>query len=610
MTLRSQCGRGVLWVALAALFGSPVLWGQTQDSPGSPGSQAAPSASATEKTQASPSPAQDPEKKSENKQELSMQDTGPTFKVRVNLVQVRAVVRDSSNKPVENLRREDFLLYDQGKLQGITTFNVETTNTRKAKSEAAAKTQENGVEKSSDATLSLPERFVALVFDDAHLTMEDANFSRVSAGKFLDSISPNDRVAIYTTSGQITQEFTSDKEALKKTLLGILPRALMDSGRTECPDVSHYMADQIENQRNDQVFAVVVEETIQCQFNGDRSKIAFAQSIARGASMRALNAGDTENNFTYRHLEDILRRLSGMPGERVMLMVSPGFQLASQYLDEMGIIDRANRANVVINTLDARGLYTPEVLGDISRRNGDTLKTGGYKTTYRVAAQSEATNVLRDFAYGTGGTYFGNSNDLAGGLRVAGTAPETSYVLGFSPQNQKMDGRYHTIKVSLAGKQKYSIQARRGYYAPKKVNDPLELAKAEIQEAVFSQEEIGDLPLELQTQYFKTEQAARLSVVSHLGMKSIHFRKADGRNVDNLTMATAIFDENGNYVTGGEKILEMKLRDTTYERMSRTGLTVKSSFDVKPGRYLVRQVVRDSEGAQMAARNGAVEIPY
>jgi hypothetical protein len=326
--------------------------------------------------------------------------------------------------------------------------------------------------------------------------------------------------------------------------------------------------------------------------------------------MRALNAGDTENNFTYRHLEDILRRLSGMPGERVMLMVSPGFQLASQYLDEMGIIDRANRANVVINTLDARGLYTPEVLGDISRRNGDTLKTGGYKTTYRVAAQSEATNVLRDFAYGTGGTYFGNSNDLAGGLRVAGTAPETSFVLGFSPQNQKMDGRYHTIKVSLAGKQKYSIQARRGYYAPKKVNDPLELAKAEIQEAVFSQEEIGDLPLELQTQYFKTEQAARLSVVSHLGMKSIHFRKADGRNVDNLTMATAIFDENGNYVTGGEKILEMKLRDTTYERMSRTGLTVKSSFDVKPGRYLVRQVVRDSEGAQMAARNGAVEIPY
>jgi hypothetical protein len=63
-------------------------------------------------------------------------------------------------------------------------------------------------------------------------------------------------------------------------------------------------------------------------------------------------------------------------------------------------------------------------------------------------------------------------------------------------------------------------------------------------------------------------------------------------------------------VTGGEKIIEMKLRDTTYDRLSRSGLTVKTSFDVKPGTYLVRQVVRDSEGAQMAARNGAVVIPY
>ena len=44
--------------------------------------------------------------------------------------------------------------------------------------------------------------------------------------------------------------------------------------------------------------------------------------------------------------------------------------------------------------------------------------------------------------------------------------------------------------------------------------------------------------------------------------------------------------------------------------MSRSGFTVKSSFDIKPGTYLVRLVVRDAEGAQMAARNGAVNIPY
>jgi hypothetical protein len=39
-------------------------------------------------------------------------------------------------------------------------------------------------------------------------------------------------------------------------------------------------------------------------------------------------------------------------------------------------------------------------------------------------------------------------------------------------------------------------------------------------------------------------------------------------------------------------------------------LTIRSSFDVKPGAYSVRLVVRDAEGQLMSAQNGAVEIPY
>ena len=194
---------------------------------------------------------------------------------------------------------------------------------------------------------------------------------------------------------------------------------------------------------------------------------------------------------------------------------------------------------------------------------------------------------------------------------MIGSAPEVSYVIGFSPQNEKMDGSYHSIKVKLTGKQKYEIQARRGYYAPRKLNDPKEQERQEIQEAIFSRDEIMDLPLELQTQYFKKDQSeVQLSVVSRLQLKGMHFRMADGRHNDSLTFATAIFDDNGNFVTGGEKILQMRLLDTTYEKVLRTGVTLKSSFDVKPGKYLVRQVVRDSEGSQMAARNGAVDIPY
>ena len=601
---RNPLCRRVFWLALTIFLSAVIPSAHGQD----PGPAAAPE---------KPPPAnpQDAKPKADNASEISQVDSAATFKVRVNLVQVRVIVRDSSGKPIENLKREDFLLYDQGKLQNISNFSVENAETRLQRATMAAKTQEDAAipgDTSANKPPVLPQRFVALVFDDTHLSLEDATWARSQSGRFLDSTGATDRVAIYTTSGQNNLEFTSDKAALHRAILGVVPRPVLGQGiGSDCPNITHYMADQIVNKNDPTAAAVAIEDTIQCLFNGDETKTSQANSVVQGAAIRALSVGDTENQFTYRHLEDVLRRLSSMPGERLLLLVSPGFILTTSYLDESSIIDRANRANVVINTLDARGLYTPDLLGDISRPSTGSPRTAGLEATYRLSAQQEQDYVLRDFAYGTGGTFFHNSNDLQGGLQLAGLAPEVSYVLAFSPLNRKWDGQYHLIRVELAKKSKLTIQARRGYYAPRKVNDPHELAREEIQDAIFSQDEISEVPLDLQTQYFKNEaEGARLSVVSRLEVKNMHFRKTEGRSQDEITLATAIFDENGNFITGGEKTVQMRLRDATYERLAHTGLTVKSSFSVKPGRYLVRQVVRDSEGSQMAARNGAVDIPF
>jgi len=551
----------------------------------------------------------------DNKAEVSSRDTGTTFKLRVNVVQVRVVVRDQHGEPVQGLKREDFLLYDQGKLQTVSTFGIETPKTRLQRAELAAKTQQASEgEPSAEEKVVMPQRFVALAFDDIHLQLQDAVTVRLAAKKLIENMTPTDRMAIYGTSEQVKQDFTGDRQVLEDTLIKIVPRPKM-GGATDgsgCPDVSHYMADQYLNKSDSQVFEVVTQDVLDCMYGGDQRERASAQVQAQQALRIALTTGDTDNDFTYRAMEDFIRRLSGMPGEKILVLAGPGFLLTTEQQQETGIIDRANKANVVINTLDARGLYTPDIGGDISKPNSDTFKTAGYKNLYRVSEQTANSYVMMDFAYGTGGTFFHNSNDLAGGFQKAASSPEICYVLGFSPQNQKMDGRYHSIKVAMATKAaRYEIQARRGYYAPRKVDDPQEQAKQEIAEAVFSQEEIHELSVDLQTQYFKMQsEEAKLSVVSRIDLKGMHFRKENGRNWDNLTVATVIFDENGNFVTGGEKMLEMKLLDTTYDRLSRTGLTMKSSFDLKPGKYVVRQVVRDSEGAQMAARNGAVVIPY
>jgi len=542
--------------------------------------------------------------------EVVTRDSATTFKVRVNLVQVRVVVRDENGKVVENLKKEDFQLFDNRKPQTISTFSMETPASRAA-SVVAVSTPEADVEKAPGAVAGLPQRFVSLLFDDIHLTMQDSLTVRTAATKMFDALAPSDRVGIYTTSGQVTQEFTSDQEILKDALSRIIARPVGNAEFHSCPDISYYQANLIVNGNDSQALAIAAEETVQCAFGGDESKGAAALSMARSEADRSLNAGDNSTGYAYRHMEDAMRRLSGMPGQRKLVFISPGFLLTTLFAERSDMIDRANRAGIVIDSLDARGLYTPDLAGDISSPTGDSYKTLGYKSTYRASAQSAQSAILEDFAYGTGGTYFHNRNDLDVALRQAVGAPATSYLLGFSPQNLKLNGSLHTLRVSLVGKTKYSIQARRGYYAPRTLKTPEETAKEEIQEAVFSQDEIRDLPVDLQTQFFRKDQTqVRLSVLAHLDLKTIKFRKVEGRNHDDLTLATVIFDENGNFVTGGEKIVEMKLLDSTLERLDHSGITVKSSFDVKPGTYLVRLVVRDKEGELMAARNGAVVIPY
>ena len=102
----------------------------------------------------------------------------------------------------------------------------------------------------------------------------------------------------------------------------------------------------------------------------------------------------------------------------------------------------------------------------------------------------------------------------------------------------------------------------------------------------------------------------RISVLTHIDTRELRFRKQDDRNLDNLTFVTVVFDQDGHEVIGQEKLLELRLRDLSVQKYAQTGITIRTSFDVKPGTYLVRAVVRDSESGEISGLNRTVEIPY
>jgi VWFA-related protein len=559
-------------------------------------------------------PTTPPSNSSDSTQEVNTRDSATPFSVRVNLVPIRVVVRDAHGQAIPNLRQDDFRIFEDGKPQLISHFSVETPAPAAQPLPETSSSHPAESEK-APAVLARPARFVALLFDDVHLPFgELARIRNIADDYVKSSFQPSDRFAIFTISGQSQTDFTDDRAKLHEALQGVQPRPVTAGSATgigECPSINYLQADLIINQHDLQATTVATRDALACQFNNNQQFLSAAQGTAQAMALHILSTADVQTQYSFQRLKEIVRRMTALSGQRLIVLMSPGFLIPNREYDLSEVIDSAARSNITISTLDARGLYTVDALPDVSAKPTGDPTLSGFHTSYRFQQESRQSDVLWSVANGTGGQGFANSNDLAEGFRRLVATPETSYLIGFVPQNLKYDGHFHSLKVALTSKEKYTVQARSGFYAPKRLETPADAVKQEIEEAVLSQEEQHGLPIQLHTQYYKVDATdAKLAILAHVDIGRIRFDKLDGRNKNDLTIVAALFDRNGNFVTATEKVLEMRLRDTTLERLSHTGVTVKTSFDVKPGAYLVRLVVRDSQAAQLSAENGVVEIPY
>jgi VWFA-related protein len=550
------------------------------------------------------SQAPSPPTPSDKAPEIASRDTTPTFNSKVNLVSVPVVVRDQKGHPIGTLKKEDFQLFDKGKLQVISRFSLEKADGRVKPMEVTATDPDLDKDKAPGGPPPA-SRFVAYLFDDMFTSFGDLARARIAAGKHLaESMLPADRIAVYTTSGKTMLDFTDDREKMQETMNKIMPQSRMMSGIGECPNVSQYMADLIVDKDDPMALQAATQDAIAC---GTPPQIAGSQ--AKMAAQRVHSMADADTQVSLSVLKATVSRMAAMPGQRTIVLVSSGFLVSLDHrVDEMDVIDKAIRANVTISSLDARGLWALIPGGDASQPS--TGPPSGLKTQYQFASAQAQGDVLAAMADGTGGAWFHDNNDLQEGFRRTGATPEFMYVLGFSPQNLKFDGSYHALKVTAKDTKGVSLNARRGYYAPKHSVNATEDAKEEIRVAVFSREEMSDIPVELRTQFFKSSDTnAKLAVLAHVDMRHLHFKKAEGRNGNTLSVVAAVFDRNGILVGAVQKDVEMRFKEDTFSARLDAGVSMKTSFDVAPGSYVVRLVVRDSEGQTMAARNGVVEIP-
>ena len=390
----------------------------------------------------------------------------PKIEVKVNAVLVPVVVRDSQGHAVRDLKKEDFQVLDRKKPQVVSGFSIQQRAAVESKPATAdpassSRSADPAQQQPIQPQATQPQRFFVFLFDDLHISGSDLMHLQKTAGKILsESLADSDMAAVVSLSGT-SSRMTRDRAALQDAIANVKVRSLYRHIGHECPDVDYYQADLIENQHNNQAFEAAVDDALNCGHLDNRH---LAEHLASAAVRRALELGDQDVRVTLAFVWSIVKRMAVLPGNRTLILMSPGFLTVTPeaMTDKSRILDLAAQNSVTISALDVRGLYTTSL--DASERASGDLETSS-QFRYHSDSMSLDEDVMAELADGTGGTFFHNSNDLAGGLQKLTAAPECVYLLELSLQNVKQDGAYHPLKVTVdqAG---LKVQARRGYFAP------------------------------------------------------------------------------------------------------------------------------------------------
>ena len=459
--------------------------------------------------------------------EMAQHDEPATFKTHVNLVMVPVVVRDKSGKAVGTLKKEDFQLFDKGKPQDINRFSVE----KPGEHGDEVKTADNNTGEGKPTPVDIPDRFVAYVFDDIHINFGDLARTRQSAIRSMANLRPTDRAAIFTTSGQVTLEFTDDRNKFNETLLRLMPHPIARSTTQECPDISYYMADLITNKNDPQAMQAAAAETVICMNLQDPSQ---APMIVRGISQRVLGTGEHEKAVSPSPscARSFIAWPSAPPRPASRLCsLRRGFSLSNSSRKEPRC-DRSRHQGQrhYRYARRARPLY-----GFLARPQPPLHRfhRHPHQIPNRALLPREprpSPTFWTNLPPAPRALFIENNNDFDERPPAHRRGrPPSSTCSAFHPRISKLTtAAITTSKVSLKLSAGLSLVARRGYFAPKRLESAEETAKQEIEEALFSREELQDLPMEMHTQFFKTGDTAKLNVLVHLSMKRLRILSGPG----------------------------------------------------------------------------------
>ena len=545
---------------------------------------------------------------------VSHQGEEDVVRITTNLVQIDPVITDRYGKQVTDLGPDEVQILEDGKPQKITNFSYIPLDSPELPRPAKPS---KGFDKNAPPVPPVhlrPEqvhRTMALVVDDLGLSFESAHYVRDALKKFIDQqMQPNDLVAIIRTGGGMgaLQQFTSDKRQLYAAVERVKWNPISRGGIAAFAPISSDPS-SLSSPRGAKSSST--DSSSDTTSNDDLDQ--FREDLFAVGTLGAVNY--------------IVRGLRELPGRKSIVLISDGFTIfnrsepsgSERVLNALRhLTDQANRASVVIYTMDARGLPTLSLTAADSTL-GMTAGQIEQSLSDRRTAFFESQSGLSYLAQQTGGFAIRNTNDLNGGIRRVIEDQRGYYLIGYRPDEStfdKVSGRrkFHKLALKVKRPGKFNVRMRNGFYGitDEEVAPSRQTLAQRMVGALVSPFGSAGVHLRLTSLFANNPKLGSfMRSMLHVDGRDLTFTdEPEGWHKAVFDILALTFGDNGVTVDQIGRTHSIRVKGKTYNRIVNDGFTYNIIVPIKkPGAYQLRTALRDESSERIGSATQFIEVP-
>jgi VWFA-related protein len=363
------------------------------------------------------------------------------FRAGTDYVRVDVVVTDKDDKPIVDLKKEDFEILEKDRPQTIEDFEFVSVpvSPRPTKSSEPPRPPSDVA---TNAPPSISSRLFVVVIDDLHILEQDLVHTKQILTDFINALSPDDEVAVvFVGHSNLSQNFTTDRNLLLKTLNNV--RAALGFGLDALG----------------QSMSSAVASTPGCYIH---QMAVRSDLVLKGVTASLAGSSHPRRAVVYVTAGSIL---STTP--------TPD-PCADDFDDLQEVYALAHRADVPIYTIDPRGQVLPDEavrggignVGVLDQAPSASGSAGAGKRALIAHNIQKQNDRLAEVAVNTGGRAFTGQSNLTRAVKKIVADNGNYYLLGYYPSPFSADGKFHTFSVTVK-RPGVRVRARQGYVASK-----------------------------------------------------------------------------------------------------------------------------------------------